>query len=360
MSVRGLRGTSSPSSQAGGPTRCADSRASPRFSSWRSPWSRRPPWTSSRRGWSGSRLTISASGFRNLDDGYHYGDGVRVRHFVLGSLAPRRPRGTAPAVLPNDGAELRANGTHPTVTWVGHSTFLVQLDGVNILTDPHWGERASPVGFAGPRRLVAPGLAFADLPPIHAVVISHDHYDHLDAETVDRLAREHRPRFFVPLGLRDMARGAGDHRRGRDGLVGQGRVPGADLRLHPGPALLRAHPRRSVPAALVLVDRLGPTKRFFFAGDTGYDPRFRQIGERFGPFDLTADPDRRLRHVPARAPEPRQPGGGRPGLRGRPGSAPGADALGNVRHEPRALPGAAGSAPAGGAAARASRSGSRS
>ena len=91
--------------------------------------------------------------------------GVRMRHFILGSLAPRRPRGTATAVLANDGADLRANGTHPTVTWVGHSTFLVQLDGVNILTDPHWGERASPVGFAGPRRLVPPGLAFADLPP---------------------------------------------------------------------------------------------------------------------------------------------------------------------------------------------------
>ena len=141
-------------------------------------------------------------GFRNLDDGYRYGLGDRALRFVTRSLTPALPKGEPASVVPNDGAALRANGTHPTVTWVGHSTFLVQLDGVNILTDPHWSERASPVDFAGPRRLVPPGLAFADLPPIHAVVISHDHYDHLDADTVDRLAREHRPRFFVPLGLR--------------------------------------------------------------------------------------------------------------------------------------------------------------
>jgi hypothetical protein len=63
-----------------------------------------------------------------------------------------------------------------TVTWVGHATLLIQLDGVNILTDPHWSARASPVSFAGPRRVSAPGLKFEDLPPIHAVVISHDHY----------------------------------------------------------------------------------------------------------------------------------------------------------------------------------------
>src|SRR5204862_7683460 len=74
------------------------------------------------------------------------------------------------------------------------------LAGVNILTDPHWGERASPVGFAGPRRLIPPGMRFADLPPIHAVVISHDHYDHLDVDTVVRLERAVHPRFVVPLG----------------------------------------------------------------------------------------------------------------------------------------------------------------
>ena len=108
--------------------------------------------------------------------------------------------GNAAAVLANDGGELRANGTHPTITWVGHATMLVQLDGVNILTDPIWSARSGPMGI-GPHRLVPPGLRFEDLPPIHAVIISHDHYDHLDRPTVLRLAREHHPRFFVPLGI---------------------------------------------------------------------------------------------------------------------------------------------------------------
>ena len=101
-----------------------------------------------------------------------------------------------------DEGALRANRGEPTVTWVGHSTLLVQLEGVNVLTDPQWSERASPVGFAGPRRVTPPGVAFEALPPIHVVVISHDHYDHLDLPTVKRLAAAHRPRFFVPLGMK--------------------------------------------------------------------------------------------------------------------------------------------------------------
>src|SRR5262249_7993754 len=143
-----------------------------------------------------------ASGFRNLDDGYHYDVGVRMAHFLSGAFGRHLPRGTPLTVVANDGRALRANRGEPTLTWIGHSTFLVQLDGVSILTDPIWADRASPVSFAGPRRLVPPGLDFADLPPIDAVVISHDHYDHLDVATVERLAREHHPRFFVPPGLR--------------------------------------------------------------------------------------------------------------------------------------------------------------
>jgi N-acyl-phosphatidylethanolamine-hydrolysing phospholipase D len=229
-------------------------------------------------------------GFRNLDDGYHYGFGVRVRHFLMGALEPHPARGAAIPVLANDGAELRANGSHPTVTWVGHSTFLVQLDGVNILTDPIWANRASPVGFAGPRRLVPPGLAFADLPPIDAVVISHDHYDHLDAETVERLAREHHPRFFVPLGIR-----AWLGERGITDVVELDWWQSAEFR---GLTFVCTPAQHS--SGRTLADQylrlwsswaiLGPSKRLFFAGDTGYDARFREIGDRLGPFDLAAIP----------------------------------------------------------------------
>jgi N-acyl-phosphatidylethanolamine-hydrolysing phospholipase D len=199
-------------------------------------------------------------------------------------------RGKPLAALPNDGVELRANGTVPTVTWVGHSTFLVQLAGVNILTDPHWGDRASPIAFAGPRRLVPPGMQFEDLPPIHAVIISHDHYDHLDAATVERLAREHSPKFFVPLGLRAwlLDHGARDvveldwwEARDFQGL----RFTCTPAQHSSGRTLTDQNLRLWSSWAITAQNH-----RFFFAGDSGYYRGFREIGQRLGPFDLAAIP----------------------------------------------------------------------
>ncbi|MBI4636733.1 MAG: MBL fold metallo-hydrolase [Candidatus Rokubacteria bacterium] len=188
----------------------------------------------------------------------------------------------------NDGQALRENRSEATVTWVGHATLLVQLDGVNLLTDPHWSNRASPLFFAGPRRVTPPGLAFEDLPPIHVVLISHDHYDHLDVATVRRLAETHRPRFFVPLGLRawfaelgitDVVELDWWESRSARGLTltsvpaqhFSGRTPWeTNRRLWSGWAVA------------------GARKRLFFAGDTGYYPVFKEIGARLGPFDLAA------------------------------------------------------------------------
>ena len=85
------------------------------------------------------------------------------------------------------------------VTWIGHSTFLIQVEGINILTDPIFSERCGPFSFLGVKRVAPPGLPFEELPQIHAVLISHNHYDHLDAPTVKRLGD--RPTYFVPLGL---------------------------------------------------------------------------------------------------------------------------------------------------------------
>ena len=140
-------------------------------------------------------------GFRNLDSSYSYSMLGRAGRLVARIGQWSRPRGKPLTLTENDGRAIRANGTEPTATWVGHSTFLIQLDGVNILTDPHWSERASPLSFAGPRRMIPPWLRFEDLPPIQAVIISHDHYDHLDEATVRRLARAHPAAvFIVPLG----------------------------------------------------------------------------------------------------------------------------------------------------------------
>ena len=145
-----------------------------------------------------------AGGFRNTDPEFSRPSSWTrwsfvVRRLWTSSIAPRTFE--APRVL-NDGAALRAGTVNPSITWVGHSTLLVQLDGLNVLADPTWSARASPVSWGGPRRLSPPGLAFESLPQIDIVVISPDHYDHLDLATVKSLAEKHNPLFLVPLGLK--------------------------------------------------------------------------------------------------------------------------------------------------------------
>jgi N-acyl-phosphatidylethanolamine-hydrolysing phospholipase D len=178
----------------------------------------------------------------------------------------------------------------PTVTWIGHATFLVQIAGINILTDPTWADRASPVPFAGPRRLVPPGMRFEDLPKIDVVVISHDHYDHLDAATVTRLAREHAPTFFVPLGYREwlMDHGVRDvveldwwEAREFRGL----RLTCTPAQHSSGRGLHDQNLRLWGSWVIASANR-----RLFFAGDTGYWSGGKEIGQRLGPFDLAAIP----------------------------------------------------------------------
>ena len=228
-------------------------------------------------------------GFRNLDPGYDYTMLGRTVSLLRRTFQREPARGALPLSVPNDGAALRANGTEPTVTWIGHATLLVQLDGVNILTDPIWSDHAGPLGI-GPRRLVPPGVRLQDLPPIHAVVISHDHYDHLDVHTVQQLVRLYHPTFFVPLGLRAWLaeRGVREvveldwwQRHTHRGLTfvatpaqhGSGRtLTDQNLRLWSSWAVL------------------GRDRRFFFAGDTGYTPAMAEIGKRLGPFDMAAIP----------------------------------------------------------------------
>jgi N-acyl-phosphatidylethanolamine-hydrolysing phospholipase D len=229
-------------------------------------------------------------GFRNLDPAYRYPVSARLGRLVTDRLRREPARGPTPAPVANDGTALRQNRTEPTVTWVGHATLLVQLDGVNILTDPIWNDRASPFRFVGLRRLMPPGLRFEDLPHIDAAVVSHDHYDHLDLPTVQRLAREHGTRFFVPLGLRDWLA-----RRGVSDVVEldwwqttefQGLTFGCTPVQHSSGRWLQDQYLR-LWASWVVVS---PTRRVFFAGDTGYDPRMAEIGRRYGPFDLAIIP----------------------------------------------------------------------
>jgi L-ascorbate metabolism protein UlaG (beta-lactamase superfamily) len=178
------------------------------------------------------------------------------------------------------------------VTFVNHATVLLQLDGVNVLTDPIWSDRCSPVSWVGPRRHRAPGLRFEDLPPIDAVVLSHNHYDHMDVPTLRRLARAFpRVRVFAGLGNATFLRSKGLHN-----------VTEVDwwqeLPLSAAVTLV------SVPAqhfsSRGLRDRDGTlwtgyafrssAGLSYFAGDTGYSPHFRQIRERLGPVRLAVLP----------------------------------------------------------------------
>ena len=231
-----------------------------------------------------------AHGFRNLDPGYDYTVGTRTLGLLRRAVTRAPNRGTPPRPVLNDGAELRANGTQPTVTWIGHATLMIQLGGSNILTDPNWAKHVGPP-IVGVRRLVPPGIRFEDLPRIHAVVISHDHYDHLDLETVQRLAREHAPTFFVPLGIGGWLaeRGIGNvveldwwQSRQFRGLT----FTATPAQHGSGRGLLDQNER--LWASWVIAGAHG--KRVFFGGDTGYTPVMAEIGRRLGPFDVAMLP----------------------------------------------------------------------
>jgi N-acyl-phosphatidylethanolamine-hydrolysing phospholipase D len=189
----------------------------------------------------------------------------------------------------------RAPASQLTVTWVGHASLLIQLGGMNVLTDPMWSERASPVQFAGPRRWVAPGIAFEDLPPLDVILQSHNHYDHLDDATVRRLARTHpAATWVVPLGL-----GAFVRTRGVRGDVVEldwwAERTIETLSVAATPAMhfsSRGVGDRgdTLWCGFALSEQAGRRRRVYFAGDTGFHPEFGAIGERFGPFDVALLP----------------------------------------------------------------------
>lgn len=176
----------------------------------------------------------------------------------------------------------------PSLTWIGHATFLVRMDGVTFLTDPMFSDRASPVSFAGPPRLVPPGVPLDALPAVDFVLLSHDHYDHADVQSVKQLAARGAS-FVVPLGLGEWVRRSGGTALELDWWQ-QLELQG--IRIHAVPAQhfsgrsLGGRDRRLWTGWVVT----GGTRRFYHAGDTGYSPDFVTIGERLGPIDLAVVP----------------------------------------------------------------------
>ena len=178
-----------------------------------------------------------------------------------------------------------------SVTWFGHATALLEIDGHRVLTDPVWSERCSPSRTVGPQRLHPVPVALEALPGLDAVVISHDHYDHLDMSTVRILTRTQRAPFVVPLGVGAHLRAWGVPSQriieldwNSSAEVGALTLVCAPARHFSGRFLSR---NNTLWASWAVI---GPRHRAFFGGDSGYADGFAEIGSAHGPFDITLLP----------------------------------------------------------------------
>ena len=177
------------------------------------------------------------------------------------------------------------------VTFINHATTLIQLDGVNIITDPIYSKRASPVRFAGPKRVRPPGIRFEDLPRIHLVLVSHNHYDHLDIPTLGRLEKAHGPMILTGLGNSRLLASRGME-RAMDLDWWESVAITHEVRVHFVPAQHWSQRglgdrNRTLWGGFVIEGR---SHRVYFAGDTGFGPHFAQIRQRFGPPSLALLP----------------------------------------------------------------------
>jgi N-acyl-phosphatidylethanolamine-hydrolysing phospholipase D len=207
-----------------------------------------------------------------------------------GVRAASPPRGSFPTATPQL-VRPRADRAIATATWMGHSTVLLQVGGLNILTDPVWSERAFPVQWLGPRRVMAPPIALDALPPLDVVLLSHSHYDHLDAPAVRRLARLHRDAIWIaPLKLGAYLRDFGVEQVVELDWWQHTTVKGATITATPARHFTarRAGDRNATLWCGFAIEVGG--RRAWFAGDTAYHPDFRLVGERCGPFDLMLVP----------------------------------------------------------------------
>ncbi|WP_395377314.1 MBL fold metallo-hydrolase [Marinicella sp. W31] len=209
-----------------------------------------------------------------------------------GSMPDITDKMLADIQMPIDQAALLNPQPQPQITWVGHATVLVQYQGINFLTDPHFSQRAAPVSFAGPKRLVPPAINLQALPEIDFVLISHNHYDHLDSATVEALGNQ--THWYVPLGL-----AAWLEKRGiaSDNITELDWWQQHQLRHHVTITMTpNVHWSKRTPfdtnktlwgGWAVQVEDFS----LWFAGDTGYDQEmFKHIGDQLGPFDVALIP----------------------------------------------------------------------
>jgi len=234
----------------------------------------------------------AGEGFRNLHpiaSGLRDTRGPRptLSDFLCGGER-RVPQGELPIVAPAE-AWSRPPGSGLRATWLGHSTVLIEIDGLRVLTDPVWGPRASPSRLAGPKRFHPVPVPLRALPPIDVVLVSHDHYDHLDYPTIRELARSDVP-FVTSLGVGAHleAWGVAPGRITELDWWESHRLPNAELEITAAPSQHfsgRGLKDRNATLWSSLVIRT-PRHAVFFSGDTGLTGEYATIRERLGPFDL--------------------------------------------------------------------------
>ena len=246
----------------------------------------------------GLRLERMKASPRYLDGTFHNTQQV-APGLKKGTVAPtmaeflcggqrRTPPGPLPSCNPLP-QWARAPETGFRATWLGHSTVLLEIDGWRVLTDPVWGERASPLSFAGPKRFQPVPVSVAALPPLDAVIISHDHYDHLDHSTILELARLEVP-FYTSLGVGAHLEGWGvpAARIIEMDWWERAEVPNTGLTITAAPS--QHFSGRGISGRNGTLwssfSVQGPRHSFFFSGDTGLTPEYAEIRERLGPFDL--------------------------------------------------------------------------
>jgi len=204
----------------------------------------------------------------------------------------RKPWPKAGHVIESAKPPARVEGDKVRIAYVGHSTFLVQTEGVNLLIDPIWSQRAGPAGL-GPKRVTPPALTLADLPKLDAVLLSHNHYDHMDVTTLGRLAKANPAPVLTPLGNDTILRRANRAIRAESFDWGQHAEVGP-LKIHFEPAYHwsargRGDRRMALWASFVIEGR---KRKIYFAGDTGFGDGslFTDIGRRHGPIHLALLP----------------------------------------------------------------------
>lgn len=242
-----------------------------------------PHWADGERGGGFRNLHPILPGLRNTE-----GPRPTLSDFLCGG-GRRAPAGPLPSVDPRE-AWLRPPDTGLRATWLGHSTVLIEIDGFKVLTDPVWGPRASPLRFAGPERFQPMPIKLKALPVPDVVVISHDHYDHLDYPTVVALARHTRVPIVTSLGVGAHLEAWGvPHERITELDWWESfTLPGGALQVTAAPSQHfsgRGLKDRNATLWSSMVVRTA-NHRVFFSGDTGLTTQYEAIRDRLGPFDL--------------------------------------------------------------------------